>query len=152
MSRTIRSDRPGFALASTIASLFILLLTLTLTIANIRRFQPNLELNGVARTLAGDIRSAQEDTITEQVVYGCDFDIAGGKYSILKIEAATTTVKTVTLPASVSFLSVAGLTDDQVWFNPYGAVRESGEVVLRNTASSSRVITIKPSGYVQLSQ
>lgn len=116
------------------------------------KYQPNLKLNGVARDLATDLRYAQQMTITEQIEYLVQLDLINNNYKIQKVDIATTTLKTVVFPAEVNYQQVDDLTDNQVVFNSYGAVRQSGQIVLVNTNGNTAIINVKPSGYIQLVQ
>lgn len=130
----------------------IIALLSTLSIPYLKRYQPNLKLNGVARDLTSDLRYAQQLTITEQIVHEVHFDFSNDRYDIFKIDTATTTVKSVDFPAEVSYLQIIDLTGNKVVFNSYGGVSESGQIVLVNTESKQATIYVKPSGYIQLSQ
>ena len=118
----------------------------------ILKYQPNLKLNGAARDLATDLRYAQQMTITEQVEYLVQLDLISDSYRIQKVDIATTTLKTVIFPTEVNYQQVTDLTENQVVFNSYGAVRESGQIVLVNTNGKTATINVKPSGYIQLVQ
>lgn len=142
----------GSMLIDLLVALGIIALLSTLTIPYLKKYQPNLKLNGAARDLTTDLRYAQQLTITEQKVHVVAFDIINKKYDILKITTATTTVKTVNLDAEVNYKQITGLTNNQVVFNFYGGVSQSGQILLTNTNNSIATINIKPSGYVQLGQ
>lgn len=130
----------------------IIVLLTTISVPYLRKYQPNLKLNADARDMAGNLRLAQQLTITEQVPHLVDFDFSGNSYSLLRMTApsVTTTVMTVDLDNEVAFQQVNGLTDNTVEFNSYGAVSEAGEVVLINSNGKTMTIFIKPSGYIQL--
>lgn len=145
-------NQQGRFLIDLLVVIGIIALMTTISIPYFRKYQPNLKLNGAARELTSDIRLAQQLTITEQVVHLVDFDMANDRYDILKIDVSTTTVKSVTFDDEVNFQQITGLTDNQVIFNSYGGVSESGQVILVNTNSQTATINIKPSGFVQLSQ
>lgn len=130
----------------------IIALLSTITIPYLRKYQPNLKLNATARDLTTDLRYAQQLTITEQKIHQVAFDLVNDKYQILKIDAATTTVKTVNLDAEVNYKEITGLADNRVIFNFYGGVSQSGQIVLTNINGATAVINIKPSGYVQLAE
>ena len=140
----------GALLMSILVSVGVMALIVTLTIPYLRKYQPNLKLNGAARELTTDLRYAQQLTITEQIIHIVELDILNDSYKILKIDAATTTVKQNNFPSEVSFQQITGLTDDQVVFNSYGGVSESGEIILVNTSGATAIINVKPSGYVEL--
>ena len=130
----------------------IIALLSTLAIPYIRKYQPNLKLSATARNLTADIRYAQQLTVTEQKVYLVNFDAEHEKYNILKIDTATTTIKTVNLDAEVSFKEISGLADNQIIFNFYGGVSLPGQIVLTNINNATSIINIKPSGYVELAK
>lgn len=138
-------------LIDVIVALGIIALMSTLAIPYIKKYQPNLKLNADARNLASDLRYAQQLTITEQKIHITSFDLINNKYDILKIDAATTTVKTVFDP-EVSFKQITGLANDQTVFNFYGGVSQSGQIILTNINNIDAVINIKPSGYIQLTE
>ena len=130
----------------------VITLLATISIPYLKKYQPNLKLNATARDLTADLRYAQQLTVTEQATYLVDLDLDGDSYQILKGGIATTTIKTVEFDPSVSFQQIIGLTDNQVVFNFYGGVSESGQVILVNTNNKTATINIKPSGYIQLEQ
>ncbi|MFA6171871.1 MAG: GspH/FimT family pseudopilin [Patescibacteria group bacterium] len=146
------SRRRAFTVYEILIVIGIIVLLSAITIPYINKFQPNLKLNAAARGLTADLRYAQQLTITEQVLHLVSLDIASGSYSLLRVDAATTTVKSVDLPLSVSF-NAASTTVSQVRFNSYGGVVSGsvGQIFLTNTNSKNQLINIKPSGYVELS-
>ncbi|MDD5291143.1 MAG: GspH/FimT family protein [Patescibacteria group bacterium] len=152
MFRDFYKKNQGSLLLNVLVSFGIIALMATLSIPYIRQYQPNLKLNATARDLTSDLRYAQQLTITEQAVYLVDLDLNNDSYQVLKGGAATTTIKTVEFDSDVSFQQVTGLADNQVIFNFYGGVSESGQITLVNTNGKTAVINVKPSGYVQLEQ
>jgi len=115
-----------------------------------RAFQPNLELSGTARELATDLRYAQQLSITEQIEHGIYFSVDAGKYQIIKYGGVEEILKTKELPQKVSFQEVSGFTDYAVKFNPYGAAKESGNIILVNTINSTTTVEVRPSGFVKI--
>ena len=128
----------------------IIVLLSTITIPYLRKYQPNLKLRVASRNLTGDIRYAQQLTITEQKTHIVSLDIAGGKYEILRIDSATTTVKTVNFDSEIFLKQITGLTGNNILFNFYGAVSRSGTIILSNLNNNESTINIKPSGFVEL--
>ena len=135
-----------------LVSFSIIALIATISIPYLKKYQPNLKLSGAARDLTSDLRLAQQLTVTEQKTHQVAFDLALDKYDILKIGAATTTVKTVNLDQEVSFKQITDLTGNKVIFNFYGGVSQAGAVVLTNTNNLDATVNIKPSGYIQLAE
>ncbi len=149
--KTSNNQRGSF-LINVLVSVSILALAMTLSIPHLRRYQPNMKLNAVARDLTADLRQAQQLTITEQVVHQVEMDFGNDEYSLIRTGAPTTTIKTVEFPVEVSYQQIIGLTGNKVIFNSYGGVSESGQVVLDNINGKLSIVTIKPSGYIQLYQ
>lgn len=146
----MRKNQSGHLLLNLLVAFGIISLLSTITIPYLKKYQPNLKLNATARTLTADLRYAQQLTITEQIVHLVDMDLENDSYQILKIDMATTTIKTVEFDAAVSYQQITDLTNNQVVFNYYGGVSEAGQIVLMNTNGKTSTINIKPSGYIQL--
>jgi len=135
-----------------VVAIGIIALLSTLAIPYLRKYQPNLKLNAAARALTTDLRYAQQLTVTEQKIHLVDFDLAQDKYDILKIDSATTTIKSVDLDPEISFQEITGLANNQAVFNYYGGVSQAGTVILTNTNNVDATVNIKPSGYIQLQE
>lgn len=144
------NNNQGSMLIDLLVALGIIALLSTIAIPYIKKYQPNLKLHATARNLTTDIRYAQQLTVTEQKVHLVNFDKIHNKYEILKIDAATTTIKSVSLDSEVSFKEITGLTDNQIFFNFYGGVSQAGQIILTNLNNAAATINVKPSGYVQL--
>lgn len=143
----------GNTLFNILVTLGIIVLLSTISIPYLKKYQPNIKLNAAARELTSNLRYAQQLTITEQVVYSVAFDITNNSYEIIKNNATTTDViKTIIFPTDVNFQQITGITDNEVFFNSYGGVNESGGVILENINGKTTNINIKPSGYIQLQQ
>jgi len=147
-----RPNQSGHILINLLVVLGVIAIIATISIPYIKKYQPNLKLNASARELTADLRYAQQLTVTEQVAHSVKINLEDNSYQILKLSLATTTIKTVELASEVSFQQVTGLTNNQVVFNYYGGVSESGQIVLININNSTATINVKPSGYIQLEQ
>ncbi|MDO9399559.1 MAG: GspH/FimT family protein [bacterium] len=143
-------NNQGSMLMDIIVSLGIIVLLSTIALPYLKKYQPNLKLNGVARDLTTDLRYAQQLTVTEQKIHQVVFDLNNNQYQILKIDTATTTIKTVILDPEINIKEITGLTDNKVIFNYYGSVSSPGQIILSNINNLTATINIKPSGYIQL--
>jgi len=150
MFNDFKKNQYGHLLLNLIVTLGIIAILSTISIPYIRKYQPNLKLSAASRELTADLRLAQQLTVTEQVIHNVSFNLYNDSYNILRIGVATTTVKTVALDSDLNFQQITGLTNNQVVFNYYGGVSESGQIVLINANAKTATINIKPSGYVQL--
>jgi len=116
---------------------------------NLENYQPTIDLNGASRQLITDLRYAQELAVAQQVKHGIQFFVNEKKYQLIKYGESETIIKEVRLPDTVSFHLIEGLSLNRVRFNSYGAVEESGKVVLINDNSLQKTIYIRPSGFVE---
>lgn len=137
---------------SVLVSVSIIALLSMLSIPYLNKYQTNLKLSGVSRNLTADIRYAQQLTITEQVVYKVLFDTNAHAYDIIKTGAATSTIKSISLPAEVRFSQIDAALNNEIIFNSFGGVSQSGQIILTNSDSRTAIINVKPSGYIQLVQ
>jgi Tfp pilus assembly protein FimT len=150
--KNFKKNIEGQLLLSLLVSLGIIALLATISIPYLKKYQPNLKLNGTARDMVSDLRLTQQLTVTEQVAHQVFFDVTNDCYQIIKTGTPDVVIKSVSMDSDISFQQVTGLTDNKVIFNYYGSVSESGQVILVNINSKIANINIKPSGYVQISQ
>lgn len=146
------SNQKGNMLMSVLVSVAIIALLSMISIPYLGQYQTNLKINGVSRNLTSDIRYAQQLTITEQVVYKVLLDTVEHKYEIIKTGAATSTIKSISFPPEVRFSQVDAALDNQIVFNSFGGVSQSGQIILINSSGKTTAINVKPSGYIQLTQ
>lgn len=141
----------GFTIIQTLVVLGIIVILALLTMPYLRQYGPNLALQGVTRELFSNLRWAQELAISEQVIHGVYFLPAQKKYQVIRFtEISEEVLKEKTLPQDVDFESINGFLDNKVKYNSYGAVFESGEIILINTNNQTSTIDVRPSGYVRI--
>ena len=148
----MKTSAPGSVLMSFLVCLGIIALISAISIPYIKQYQPNLKLNADAKLITTDLRLAQQLTITEQITHKVVFLTDSDTYSIIKDTEPAKTIKTVSLDPEITFQTITDLTDDEVVFNYYGGVSQSGQINLININSKTKTINVKPSGYIQLSQ
>lgn len=149
MSFTKLNNR-GYLLVNLVVGLGIIALILGISLPYIREYQVSSKLSAEAREMAGNLRQAQQLSITKQVVHGVEFDISDNAYLVKEYGNSTSTVKGVSLDSQVEIDEVKGLQDGRVKFNFYGGVDNAGEVILINANNNTSTVRIKPSGYVEL--
>lgn len=114
-----------------------------------RQLQPGFQLSGAVRDLVSNLRYVQQLTITEQVNYCLKLFPEQRKYQVI-LCTGEAPLSEVVLPDEITTLDLTGFTNNQVEFNPYGAVKESGTIVLENTNNTIKTIEVKPSGFVRI--
>lgn len=140
----------AFTLIEILIAISIIIILASMVFININNYQPTIDLNGITREIVGDLRYAQELAVAQQIKYGIQFFTDEKKYQLIKYGAEETIIKERELPQTVSFYSIEGLSLNRVRFNSYGAVEESGKIILVNDNSIRRTIIIRPSGFVEI--
>lgn len=138
-----------FTLVEILAVLGIIGVLALIGIPAFKIYQPSLQLSGVMRELATDLRYAEQLAITEQVEHGIIFFPGTSQYQIVRFGDPDEVLESKTLPQEVSFLGITGFTDNEAVFNPYGAAKESGVITLVNTKNSTSGIDVRPSGFIK---
>ena len=140
----------GFTLIELLVVMGVIVILIGIGIPAFRNYQPNLQLSGATRNLISDIRYVQQLAVAEQIGYGIKLIATTNEYQIIKYGVPEEVIKEKQLPSGISFLEIIGLDENQVIFNPYGAVRESGSITLTNIQNTTERIDIRPSGFVRI--
>ena len=140
----------GFTLVEILMVLGIVGILALIGIPAFKIYQPSLQLSGVVRGLTTDLRYAEQLAITEQIEHGIIFLPGTGQYQIVRFGDPEEVLELKTLPQEVDFQEITGFTDNKVIFNPYGAPKESGMIILVNTKNSTSGIDIRPSGFIKI--
>ena len=148
----LKNNQSGNFVLSLLVSCGIIALLSMIAIPYLKKYQPNLRLDAMARLLASDLRLAQQLSVNEQISHNVVFDLENDSYNIIKSDDVETVIKSVGFDSDVSFQSIIGLTNNKVIFNYYGSVSEAGQIVLININGITSQINIKPSGYTQVAQ
>ncbi|MFH0740005.1 MAG: type II secretion system protein [bacterium] len=142
--------KTGFTLIEIMVAIGIMIALSSISWVGLKSLQPSLALSSVSRDLTTDLRMTQQLTITEQINHGIFFNTLSNSYRIEKFSTETIILTTKQLPTGITFCGITGLLDDYVVFNPYGSVAYSGSVCLVNSKGQSKIIDIKPSGFVKI--
>jgi len=139
----------GFSLAEILTVIAILIIIAFITVPVIKQYSSNLELNNSTKLLVSNIKLAQQNTVTQQFKYGVRLELLGRTFYLIQKEPSEQILDTLVLDEQVIFFNVSGLQDNEVIFNPTGAVDFSGFIELEHTVTHVKSrINIKPSGYV----
>ena len=141
----------GFTLIELLIVIAILSILAVISFSVVVSLQPSFHLKAATRDLISDIRYAQQLAVTQQVDYGVLFSSSTNSYQIIKHPTTSTSavIKQKDLPGDIFFKEISGFTNDEVVYNPYGAVKESGTIILVNQNNQTKTIAIKPSGFVK---
>ena len=141
----------GFALIEILVAIGIMAILAGIGISAFNLYQPTVQLSGSTREIISELRYAEQLAVAEQVEYGIRFATSTNQYQLVRFSSQEQILITKILPDKVSFQQVSGLTNDEVKYNPYGAVREEGSIVLVNTRNETKTILVRPSGFVKTS-
>lgn len=139
----------GFTLIELSIVVAIVIIIGGVFLGTLKVLQPSLQLGSIVRDLISDLRYTQQLAVTEQVNHGVRFATDTDTYQILRYGTTTEEVAVKSLPEAVNFHQISGFANDEVVFNPYGAVVETGVISLINTSGETKTIEVRPSGFVR---
>ena len=144
---------PGLSLIEFLVIGFIIVVLIGISVSVLMSYQPDLQLNGATRNLVSDFRYTQQLTVVEQVVHGIHFYPSEKRYEIKKFGTETSIIRQVNLPDEITTLTIDETiinNNNEVKYNPYGAVDVTGNITLENIRNHTRVIEVAPSGFVRI--
>lgn len=146
----MKFSQQGLSLIELAVIIAVIAVLALLTMPFFRIFSSNLQFSSAIRKLVTDLRYAEQLSVTEQVEHGIRFSLADNKYRLIKFDVNETELEVETLPQNVSFQSISGLTNNEARFNPYGAAKEAGFIVLQNNTNATTAVDIRPSGFIKI--
>lgn len=142
-------EKKGFTLTEVLIAIGIAGIIALISLPFLAFYRPSMQLSGFARELASDLRYAQQLAVTEQIEHGVR--VSNFEYSVIKFqEEQETTIKINNLPQGIEIYEISGFTNNEIKFNPYGASKESGVIVLKNIKNENKTIEIKISGFIRI--
>lgn len=147
----ILKSSKGFTFIELLIAISVIGILTLISVPTFRTIQPTLQLSGVSRELISDLRYAQQITVTEQVEYCVLFFPTDKKYQIIRC-GGTQPIKEKIFPDEIQTVTVSGFTNNEVRYNPYGAVKEAGTIILENTKNITKTILVRPSGFVKIGE
>lgn len=137
----------GFTVMEVFIVATVLVIIASISFLSLRSFGPTFRLSGAARDLATDLRYVQELSVAQQKECGIIF-VDLGKYRLVEYGTSTAEIESKNLPEGITFQEI-NFPDQKVAFNPYGAAKEAGSVVLKSQ-DKQKSIEVKPSGFVKI--
>ncbi|MFA6304680.1 MAG: prepilin-type N-terminal cleavage/methylation domain-containing protein [Patescibacteria group bacterium] len=139
----------GVTLLELVVAMAIIFLIVTISFPSLKSYSSYQDLKNSTEKMIGDLKLAQQKSVTEQIKYSLQVTALSADYSMIKKSQSPVTVENYILPTPIVVASTTGIVAQEVIFNSAGAVENSGEIFLQNlqTLQQTKII-IKPSGYV----
>lgn len=145
------SMNKGFTLIEALVVIAIIGIVASVSIGVLKLLQPSLKLKSATRDLMVDLRYAQQMAVTEQVNYGVHFSTTTNSYQFFRYGTTTQELSEKSLSEGIAFQEIVGFSsNEEAIFNPYGATVATGTVSLINTENETKIIGVRPSGFVKL--
>jgi prepilin-type N-terminal cleavage/methylation domain-containing protein len=150
--------RKGFTLTEMIVVIAIIGILVGTFVPTMSHYLPGIQLNGSARTLASNLREAQERAVTEQKQYLIRFFPATSppSYQMIRIDNGNEEeIRSVNLPSDTSLTPDPTITLDpttlkpQVIFSADGGPSSSGNITL-GLGSVQKIINVSPAGFIAI--
>lgn len=141
--------RKGFSVVELLIVSAVIGLLSIISMPLLVNYQKTTKLHSEARILATNLRYAQQLAISQQSVFNVVFIPVSDSYQITN-SSTSEIIKQVSLDNEVSISTTTSLTNDTVQFTPTGSTIQPGSVSLSNSRHQTSTITIKASGYVEI--
>jgi len=135
-----RNPRAGFALLEAVIALSLLAIILTIVLPSYLHYASDQRALAVARTLASDLRVAEQEAVTRRAAVTVTFPLAdvtcpGGSVASYVLREGETVIKRACFPSDVAWsLSRAGRTE----FQPTGAPRAGLTLAVQSIRTGKR--------------
>ncbi len=147
--------RRAFTLTELLVVVMILALLATFTVPTYQLILSQLQLSQAAEQAADHVRSAQQRTVTEQVVYGVTLTTNATTIPLFKITNPVTLTKatqeTYSLPQNIKISATSLSNQTDIRFSTAGAPSTSGTFTIQDTVRNrTRLVEIRPSGNIRV--
>lgn len=147
------NSQNSFSLIELLIVIAVIGILALLAMPALKGFQSTLGLNGTVRDLVSDLRLTQQLAISEQVEYCLslpdDFP-SDRKYQILKCDQVDVFKEKLVSDGIIGITIIPDLSNNDIRYNPYGAVRESAQIIFTNSYNEIKTVDVRPSGFVKI--
>lgn len=142
----------GFTFIELVVVLGIVGILSAVIVPSLSQFLPGVQLNGSVRTLSGDLRVAQEKTITEQKQYLIRFfpNSSPPYYQTIQIiDGSEKLIHQTQLNVQETLQVSTTISNNQIIFSPDGGPSSSGDITL-SVNGVSKAVNVSPAGFIAI--
>jgi len=143
----------GFTLTESVIIIAIIGILALISFPLLRNYQPTLQLNGVLRDLVSNLRLTQQLAVSEQIEYCLvlpDNFPSNRAYQIIQCGEAQFFKEELIPEEIIGRTIVPSLSNNEVRYNSYGAVKESAQIAIENVQNKIKTIDVRPSGFIRI--
>ncbi len=137
--------KKGITIIEFLTVIIIISIILGIGISIFFKYEKTFGFKGDVSELINDLNYTKQISIAEQINHGIRFDFYNNSYQIIRYGDEEEVIKLKEFPSETKIESIDNYSE--VKFTFFGAVFKGGKILLKDD-SFSRIIEIKPSGFI----
>ncbi len=138
----------GFTLVELAVLMVVLGIMIAIAVPSVQKTIDSYRLKTAAAEMATNIRLAGQESISRELEYRIEFNIAGNRYTVFQmVYGGDVEIECVEIRDQVS-MTGTGFSSNQLIFGKQGRPSESGDITLTSDLGQVRRVSVDESGRV----